>query len=183
MIDEEIGNRNKKGDWKPSYLFSYGPLFELPFRPLTIIKWIFSNPGYILPWLFFYGLIGLIVYLFFTPNPVSGDVSVVTDVQDIKRSVRNLVMTSRFDRPFHPEINSHVRDLLFERFTPITFNLLRQRIETILENYEPRVRVTDIQIDDSGQMMDNNELNVRVFFTLKNKPQTESVDIMLERVR
>ena len=121
--------------------------------------------------------------LFFTPNPVSGDVSMVTDVQDIKRSVRNLVMTSRFDRPFHPEINSHVRDLLFERFTPITFNLLRQRIETILENYEPRVRVTDIQIEDSGQMMDNNELNVRVFFTLKNKPQTESVDIMLERVR
>ena len=121
--------------------------------------------------------------LFFTPNPVSGDVSVVTDVQDIKRSVRNLVMTSKFDRAFHPEINSHVRDLLFERFTPITFNLLRQRIETVLENYEPRVRVTDIQIDDSAQMMDNNELNVRVFFTLKNKPQTESVDIMLERVR
>ena len=121
--------------------------------------------------------------LFFTPNPVSGDVSMVTDVQDIKRSVRNLVMTSRFDRPFHPEIASHVRDLLFERFTPITFNLLRQRIETILENYEPRVRVLEIQIDDSGQMIDNNELNVRIFFALKNKPQTEFVDVMLERVR
>ena len=121
--------------------------------------------------------------LFFTPNPVSGDVSMVTDVQDIKRSVRNLVMTNKFDRPFHPEIASHVRDLLFERFTPITFNLLRQRIETILENYEPRVRVLEIQIDDSGQMIDNNELNVRIFFALKNKPQTEFVDVMLERVR
>ena len=121
--------------------------------------------------------------LFFTPNPVSGDVSMVTDVQDIKRSVRNLVMTNKFDRPFHPEIASHVRDLLFERFTPITFNLLRQRIETILENYEPRVRVLEIQIDDSGQIIDNNELNVRIFFALKNKPQTEFVDVMLERVR
>ena len=121
--------------------------------------------------------------LFFTPNPVSGDVSVVTDVQDIKRSVRNLVMTSKFDRQFHPEISSHVRDLLFERFTPITFNLLRQRIETILENYEPRARVTEIQIDDSAQMMDNNELHCRIFFTLKNKPQTEYVDVMLKRVR
>ena len=68
MIDEEIGTRNKKGDWKPSYLFSYGPLFELPFRPFIILKWIFSHPGYILPWLFFYGLIGLIVYLFLSPN-------------------------------------------------------------------------------------------------------------------
>ena len=121
--------------------------------------------------------------LFFTPNPVSGDVTMVTDVQDIKRSVRNLVMTNRFEKPFHPEVASHVRDLLFERFTPITFNLLRNRIETVLENYEPRVSVTDIEIDDSGRAMDNNELNVRIFFTLRNDPQIQSVDILLERVR
>ena len=121
--------------------------------------------------------------LFFTPNPVSGDVTMVTDVQDIKRSVRNLVMTNRFEKPFHPEIASHVRDLLFERFTPITFNLLRNRIETVLANYEPRVTVTDIEIDDSGRAMDNNELNVRIFFTLRNDPQIQSVDILLERVR
>ena len=121
--------------------------------------------------------------LFFTPNPVSGDVTMVTDVQDIKRSVRNLVMINRFEKPFHPEVASHVRDLLFERFTPITFNLLRNRIETVLENYEPRVSVTDIEIDDSGQAMDNNNLNVRIFFTLKNDPQIQSVDILLERVR
>ena len=121
--------------------------------------------------------------LFFTPNPVTGDVTMVTDVQDIKRSVRNLVMTNRFEKPFHPEVASHVRDLLFERFTPITFNLLRNRIETVLENYEPRVSVTDIEIDDSGQAMDNNNLNVRIFFTLRNDPQIQSVDILLERVR
>ena len=121
--------------------------------------------------------------LFFTPNPVSGDVTMVTDVQDIKRSVRNLVMTNRFEKPFHPEIASHVRDLLFERFTPITFNLLRNRIETVLANHEPRVSVTDVEIDDSGQAMDNNNLNVRIFFTLKNDPQIQSVDILLERVR
>ena len=121
--------------------------------------------------------------LFFTPNPVSGDVTMVTDAQDIKRSVRNLVMTNRFEKPFHPEVASHVRDLLFERFTPITFNLLRNRIETVLANYEPRVSVTDVEIDDSGQAMDNNNLNVRIFFTLKNDPQIQSVDILLERVR
>ena len=121
--------------------------------------------------------------LFFTPNPVSGDVTMVTDVQAIKRSVRNLVMTNRFEKPFHPEVASHVRDLLFERFTPITFNLLRNRIETVLANYEPRVSVTDVEIDDSGQAMDNNELNVRIFFTLKNDPQIQSVDILLERIR
>ena len=122
--------------------------------------------------------------LFFTPNPISGDITMVTDVQDIKRSVRNLVMTNRFEKPFHPEIASHVRDLLFEPFTPVTINLLRNRIETVLENYEPRVTLTDVEVEDPGfQRMDNNELNVRIFFTLKNDPEIQSVDILLERLR
>ena len=122
--------------------------------------------------------------LFFTRKPVTGDVSQVTDVQDIKRSVRNLVLTNRFDHPFHPEIASHVRDLLFERFTPVTINLLRNRIETVLENYEPRVTLIDVEVEDPDfQRMDNNELNVRIFFTLKNDPSVESVDVLLERIR
>ena len=122
--------------------------------------------------------------LFFTPNPVSGDVTMVTDVQDIKRSVRNLVMTNRFEKPFHPEIASHVRDLLFEPFSPVTINLLRNRIETVLENYEPRVTLTDVEVEDPDfQKMDNNELNVRIFFTLKNDPEIQTVDVLLERLR
>ena len=109
--------------------------------------------------------------LFFTPNPVTGDVTSVTDVQDIKRSVRNLVMTNRFDKPFHPEIASHVRDL-------------RNRIEMVLENYEPRVSVTSVDIiDPEFQHMDNNSLNVSINFTLKNDPNIQTVDILLERVR
>ena len=122
--------------------------------------------------------------LFFTPNPVSGDVTMVTDVQDIKRSVRNLVMTSRFEKPFHPEIASHVRDLLFEPFSPVTINLLRNRIETVLINYEPRVTLTEVEVEDPDfQRMDNNELNVRIFFTLKNDPEIQTVDVLLERIR
>ena len=122
--------------------------------------------------------------LFFTPNPVSGDVTMVTDVQDIKRSVRNLVMTNRFEKPFHPEVASHVRDLLFEPFSPVTINLLRNRIETVLTNYEPRVTLTDVEVEDPDfQKMDNNELNVRIFFTLKNDPEIQTVDVLLERLR
>ena len=122
--------------------------------------------------------------LYFTPNPVSGDVAMVTDVQDIKRSVRNLVLTNRFEKPFHPEVASHVRDLLFEPFSPVTINLLRNRIETVLENYEPRVTLTDVEVEDPDfQRMDNNELNVRIHFTLKNDPEIQTVDVLLERVR
>ena len=122
--------------------------------------------------------------LFFTPNPVTGDVTMVTDVQDIKRSVRNLVLTNRFDHPFHPEIASNVRDLLFEQFTPITATLVRNRIEEVLENYEPRVSVTAVEvIDPSFQHMDNNSLNVSIHFQLKNDPNIQTVDVILERVR
>ena len=122
--------------------------------------------------------------LYFTPNPVSGDVTMITDVQDVKRSVRNLVLTNRFEKPFHPEVASHVRDLLFEPFSPVTINLLRNRIETVLENYEPRVTLTDVEVEDPDfQRMDNNELNVRIHFTLKNDPEIQTVDVLLERVR
>ena len=123
--------------------------------------------------------------LFFTKNPVTGDVSTLADVADIKRSVRNLVLTNEFDRPFHPEIASHVRDLLFQPFTAITYNLLRNRIDKVLEIYEPRAKLTRIEIDDREfQNMDNNTLSVKIFFTLNNAPTNEeNVDIMLERIR
>ena len=123
--------------------------------------------------------------LFFTKNPVTGDVSTLTDVADVKRSVRNLVLTNEFDRPFHPEIASHVRDLLFQPFTAITYNLLRNRIDKVLEIYEPRATLTRIEIDDREfQNMDNNTLSVKIFFTLNNAPTNEeNVDIMLERIR
>ena len=123
--------------------------------------------------------------LFFTKNPVTGDVSTLTDVADVKRSVRNLVLTNEFDRPFHPEIASHVRDLLFQPFTAITYNLLRNRIDKVLEIYEPRAKLTRIEIDDREfQNMDNSTLSVKIFFTLNNAPTNEeNVDIMLERIR
>ena len=123
--------------------------------------------------------------LFFTKNPVTGDISTLTDVADVKRAIRNLVLTNEFDRPFHPEIASHVRDLLFQPFTAITYNLLRNRIDKVLEIYEPRATLTRIEIDDREfQNMDNNTLSVKIFFTLNNAPTNEeNVDIMLERIR
>ena len=123
--------------------------------------------------------------LFFTPNPVTADVTQVTDVQDIKRAVRNLILTNTWDRPFHPEIASGVRELLFENFTPVTIANIKNKIRSCLENYEPRVSVTAIVVNDpTGYHIDNNELNLQIFFRLKNSPDTEEqVDVMLERVR
>ena len=125
------------------------------------------------------------ISLYFTPNPVSGDVTQITDVQDIKRSVRNLVLTNRWDRPFHPEIASRVRESLFEMFTPVTFNIIRNAIEDVLRIYEPRVDVTDVVVEDPEfNNMDANTLPIKIFFTLKNAPETlENVNVVLERIR
>ena len=123
--------------------------------------------------------------LFFTVNPVTADVTTITDVQDIKRAVRNLVMTNEWDRPFHPEIASGLRESLFEPFGPVTVTNIRERIKNILNNYEPRVKVLSIEVNDPESFhMDNNTLNIQILFELVNEPNTvQDVDIMLERVR
>ena len=125
------------------------------------------------------------ISLYFTKNPVTGDVTEVTDVQDIKRAVRNLVLTNRFDRPFHPEIASRVRESLFEMFTPITVNVLRNAITEVLTLYEPRVTVTNIAVaDPEYSYMDQNTLPIKIFFTIQNAPETlEEVNVVLERIR
>ena len=123
--------------------------------------------------------------LFFTPNPVTADVTNITDVQDIKRSVRNLILTESWDRPFHPEIASRVREALFDMFTPVTINIIRNAIEDVLRIYEPRVDVTDVVVEDPEfNSMDANTLPIKIFFTLKNAPETlENVNVVLERIR
>ena len=123
--------------------------------------------------------------LFFTLNPVTKDITTITDVQDIKRAVRNLVLTNKWDRPFHPEIASGVRESLFENFTPVTIANIRTRIQNVLTQFEPRVTVTAIVVNDPDNFhMDNNTLNLQIYFTLNNAPNTEQqVGVMLERVR
>ena len=81
----------------------------------------------------------------FSTNPVTQDVTTVTDVNAAKRSVRNLLLTNHYDRPFHPEIGSNVQALLFENFGPITGNQLTRTIEEMIANFEPRARVESVE--------------------------------------
>ena len=123
--------------------------------------------------------------LFFSRNPVTGDVSTVTDVQDIKRAVRNIVLMNSWDKPFHPEIATNLRASLFENFTPPVLVTLRERITKSLEIWEPRVTVTNVEFaDPSYHNMDNNTLGVRIEFFINNAPSNlEEVEILLKRVR
>ena len=123
--------------------------------------------------------------LYFTRNPVTSDVSTVTDVQDIKRAVRHIVLLNPGEKPFHPEIGTGVRGALFQNFTPPILQALRDRIEAVVRRYEPRVTVREVSFGDpESQRMDNNELRCQITFVINNVPQeVQEVEFMLQRIR
>ena len=119
--------------------------------------------------------------LFFTKKTVGNDVNKVTDIQAVKRSVRNLILLNTYDKPFHPEIAGGVREMLFENMTPIVGQIIARKVEDVIENFEPRARLVGVRaIPD----LDRNAYEVQGAFYVVNTP-TELVDltIMLERLR
>ena len=119
--------------------------------------------------------------LFFSKKSPSDDINKVTDIQAVKRSVRNLVLTNHYEKPFHPEIGSGVRGLLFELMTPITAQILTKKIEDVIENFEPRARLISVRAIPN---LDRNAYECRIEFYVVNMP-TELVDltVFLERLR
>ena len=119
--------------------------------------------------------------LFFAKKATSKDISKVTDIQAVKRSIRNLVLTNHYEKPFHPEIGSGVRGILFELMTPITAYVLTQQIQTVIENFEPRAKLISVRAQPN---LDRNEYECTIEFYVANAP-TELVDltVFLERLR
>jgi len=119
--------------------------------------------------------------LFFSKKSISNDVNKVTDITAIKRSIRNLVLTNHYEKPFHPEIGSGVRDILFEPMTPFIAHILTMKIQDVIENFEPRAKVINISARPD---IDRNEYELTIQFFVVNAP-TELVDLtlMLERLR
>ncbi len=119
--------------------------------------------------------------LFFSRKAMSNDVNKVTDITAIKRSIRNLVLTNHYEKPFHPEIGSGVRDILFEPMTPFIAHILTMKVQDVIENFEPRAKVINISARPD---IDRNEYELTIQFFVVNAP-TELVDLtlMLERLR
>ena len=111
--------------------------------------------------------------LFFAKTQASNDVRKVTDIQAVKRSVRNLVLLNHYEKPFHPEIGSGIRDMLFENMSNMTAFILAKKIEDVIENFEPRVRLISVRADPN---LDRNEYEVTIEFFVVNTP-TELVDL------
>ena len=116
----------------------------------------------------------------FTRNPVTNYILRIEDVDAVKRSVRNLVQTNFYERPFHPELGCGIRGLLFENYSPIIGIFLKRKIAEVINRYEPRVSLVNVTLDDDP---DRNRLKVSLYFYVQNIPDQVVVETFLQRLR
>ena len=119
--------------------------------------------------------------LFFGKKISDNDINKITDVEAVKRSIRNLVQLNVYDKPFHPEVSGGVREMLFENMTPVVSSIIARQVEDVIDNFEPRARLVSVRALPD---FDRNAYEVQVAFYVVNTP-TELVDltVMLERLR
>lgn len=118
--------------------------------------------------------------LTFTASPSTGDVSISYDEHSVTRSVRNLLMTNFYERPFQPTLGSNLNALLFEPISAITASSLETEITNVINNYEPRATIENVLV---VAMPDVNAFHVALSFYIGNNSSPSAVNILLERSR
>ena len=116
----------------------------------------------------------------FQQNTATKDIQKLTDVEAVKRSVRNLINTNHYEKPFHPEIGSNLRAMLFENITPQMNHIISKNIELLIKNYEPRCRLVQV---NTQPMFDRNAYACQISFYVVNHPEPVTVESFLERLR
>jgi hypothetical protein len=118
--------------------------------------------------------------LTFRRIPVTGDVAIRYDDQAVISSVRNLLLTNFYERPFQPNVGSNLSGLLFEPSTNITASILADEITNVIKNYEPRALLNDIKVTLTP---DQNAFSVRMSFFIGNNTSPTNVSLLLQRSR
>ncbi|MBC8442907.1 MAG: GPW/gp25 family protein [Proteobacteria bacterium] len=116
----------------------------------------------------------------FMAHPVSGDVVQKIGLDAIKKSVRNLIYTKKYEKPFQPHIHSTIRRLLFEPATPIVKIKLKKSIEEVLVLNEPRIKLIEVSVVSSP---DENLYNISISYKVINVPEIQKISTKLKRLR
>jgi len=116
----------------------------------------------------------------FNKLPVTGDVALIYDDQAVIRSVRNLLLTNFYERPFQSKVGSNLNKLLFEPASPITAGIIQKDIIQTINNYEPRVTVDKVTVTANE---DQNTFNVYLQFYIGNNSAPTAVNLLLQRSR
>lgn len=117
----------------------------------------------------------------FRMNPVTNDVAIKKDIEAIKQSVLNILSTNRGERPFMPDFGANIGAYLFENVDPVMISLIEEEIRLSLGNYEPRVKVLGVDVDD---LSDQNAINIRLEFEILSPTNIlATVEFVVERLR
>ena len=116
----------------------------------------------------------------FLQNTATKDIQKIEDVDAVKRSVRNLINLNHYEKPFHPEIGSNLRAMLFELFSPQMNHAISKEIDLLIRNYEPRCRLVNVATIPDAE---RNRYQVSISFYVVNHPEPITVETFLERTR
>lgn len=116
----------------------------------------------------------------FTAHPITGFLSRKTNRLAVRQSVKNLILTETYERPYKPLLGCGIRNYLFEPFTPITRKLMEDSIRETIDNYEPRASLIAVQVEEYEE---THTLTVSIAFMIQNDPEPVVLDVILERVR
>ena len=116
----------------------------------------------------------------FQQNSATKDIQKITDVESVKRSVRNLINMNHYEKPFHPEVGSNLRGMLFENITPQMSHAISKEIDNLIRNYEPRARLVQVSTMPD---FERNAYSAKISFYVQNSPDRIEVETFLERLR
>jgi phage baseplate assembly protein W len=116
----------------------------------------------------------------FAPHPHSKDILTRKNLDAIKASIQNLILTKNYERPFHPEIGSQVSALIFENMTASTISAITRTIRNTIEKFEPRVNIIDIVLNDNSE---KNAVDIEITFNVNNVSQPITVNTTITRAR
>ena len=116
----------------------------------------------------------------FVQNPATKDIQKIEDVDAVKRSVRNLINTNYYERPFRPSLGSNLRAMLFELYSPQMSHAISKEIDLLIKNYEPRARLVNVKTNSDPE---RNGYEVSISFYVVNFPEQVQVQAFLERIR
>jgi phage baseplate assembly protein W len=116
----------------------------------------------------------------FTAHPVRKDVTKHVDEMAVINSIKNLLLTNHYEKPFRPEVGSNINKLLFENMDSITVSALRREIEQVIENFEPRVNLSLIEVIPEYE---DNAFKVIMEFFIINRTEPVTIEFFLNRER
>ncbi len=116
----------------------------------------------------------------FALHPVSSDLARITDFEAVRSSIRNLILTDKYERLLDPNIGSNIRRALFDPMDGATAKVIQDYIRETISNYEPRATLQDVIVIPD---YDNNTYTVTIYFSVTFSEEIQTVEFFLTRIR